>query len=169
MKKDHRWKCIGEHEFDGDIVITDPCYIGRKMDWEELEEFCEKRGLISQTFYGDWGCTVFKNSGAVGNIPAAAKSIGVFCADAGMVCVMDMRDVLELDPDFQKFIDEHRWCVTVIKGFRGKARLMAKKEKCVLNTKSEGRIAYEDIELRVRGDGEANGEKLSFESVQTSL
>ena len=166
---DNKWKCIGEHEFDGDIVITDPCYINGKGDWDDFEEYCEKHGLISRTFYGDWGCTVFRHDGNVGDVPRRAEKLGEFCADAGMVCVLDMKDVLGWDPCFQKFIDEHAWCVTVIRGFKGRVRLMTFKEKVALNTKFEGRIEYESTELHVRGDGEADGEKLSFESVQTSL
>ena len=167
-KKSEMWKCIGEHEFDGDIVITDPCYIGHKMNWDDMNDFMGSRGLISQTFYGDWGCTVFRTDAQVGSVPDDAEKLGRFTADAGMVCVLDMADILDMDPDFQKFIDEHVWCVTVLKGFRGTIRLMTRTLTGFLETKSEGRMKYEDTELRVRGDGEKDGERFSFESVQTS-
>jgi hypothetical protein len=38
-----------------------------------------------------------------------------------------------------------------------------------MNTKSMGKIEYEDVELRVHGDGEVDGKPFSFESVQTSM
>ena len=66
-----RYQSTPEKEFDGDIIITDPCYIIRnengitKNDWHYCEygEYMERLGiknyLTHDTIYGDWGCTVF--------------------------------------------------------------------------------------------------------------
>lgn len=166
-----KWMCIAEHEFDGDIIITDPCYLWHgstdkdcEQDWDSLDEFVYEHGLESQTFYGDWGCTVFKTDGEVGDISDNSEELGKFCADGGMVCVLSKEDVLERYPQFMKWADAHPWCVALIKGFTGKVRLMTSTE---YKLKSGG--TYSIVELHVRGDGEVDGKKMSFESVQTSL
>ena len=43
----------------------------------------------------------------------------MFCADAGMVAVFLLDEVLQYNPDFSKWIEEHNWCVTLIKDFDG--------------------------------------------------
>lgn len=63
-------------EFDGDIIITDPCYIQRPEgdDWvtcsygDHLEALGLVRFMSRDTLYGDWSCTVFNsdvNAGAI--------------------------------------------------------------------------------------------------------
>lgn len=86
-----RYQSTPEKEFDGDIIITDPCYIIRnengitKNDWHYCEygEYMERLGiknyLTHDTIYGDWGCTVFDSD--------TKKPLGRFCADAGLVSV----------------------------------------------------------------------------------
>lgn len=184
-RKKSEWTCIAEREFDGDIVITDPCYIretDRSFDWDEREALMKDIGLISRTFYGDWGCTVFRTGedSKVGFIGSECEEIGNFCADAGMVCVIYMRDARRMSPDIDKWIAEHDWCATVIHGFKGTVRLMTLETRRWMNTdwmsyetkKSLGvkgkRKYYADTELRVRGDGTKNGEPFCFESYQTS-
>lgn len=53
-------------EFDGDIIITDPCYLSHNMSNDERRKFecCDisSHGIIgieSNTYYGDWSCTTF--------------------------------------------------------------------------------------------------------------
>lgn len=45
--------------------------------------------------------------------------LGFFCADAGMVAVFLLDEVLKYNPDVSKWIEEHDWCVTLIKDFNG--------------------------------------------------
>lgn len=45
--------------------------------------------------------------------------LGRFCADAGMVCVVYLDEIIKVNPHFEEFIKEHSWCVTVIKDFDG--------------------------------------------------
>lgn len=44
---------------------------------------------------------------------------GEFCADSGEVCCAWLDDVLKLNPDFRKWMDEHPWCAAVVPGFDG--------------------------------------------------
>jgi hypothetical protein len=45
--------------------------------------------------------------------------LGRFCADAGMVCVVYLDDVLKVNPTFKQWAQEHPWCVTIIPDFDG--------------------------------------------------
>lgn len=167
-----KWECIKRASFDGDIVITDPCYLkcGGVLEVlegpEELESFITGHGGLSNTtHYGDWGCTVFKTSDRlVGGNLRNVDAIGEFCADSGMVCVIDLKYVREFSPNFEDWLNNHAWCGTVIRGFKGTVGLFVKrvKRKCRMGE-------YDAIALRVRGDGEVGGEAISFESKQTSL
>ena len=175
-RKRPQWACIAEKEFDGDIVITDPCYIrenGTRIDWDSHEARMKDVGLCNRTYYGDWGCTVFAAMGPVGHSYYKSAKIGEFCADAGMVCVLDMRDARRMCPDIDKWIAEHDWCATVIRGFKGKVRLMTMTTKRWMKDWKDicqrKRIVYDDVELRVRGDGMKDGNTFCFESYQTSL
>ena len=47
------------------------------------------------------------------------KPLGRFCADAGMVAVFLLDEVLAYNPDFKEWVDELPWCVTMIKDFEG--------------------------------------------------
>ena len=128
-------------------------------------------GLCNRTYYGDWGCTVFAAMGPVGHSYDKSAKIGEFCADAGMVCVLDMRDARMMCPDVDKWIAEHDWCATVIRGFKGKVRFMTMTTKRWMKDLKDPkkRIVYDDVELRVRGDGMKDGNTFCFESYQTSL
>ena len=163
-----KWVVQAEMEFAGDIIITDPCYLHSDLDWDEKEAFCKDHGLVSRTYYGDWGCTVYKTTGKAGTI-RSGEEIGKFCADGGMVCVLDIRDALDLNPGFAGWMDEHQWCVTKIKGFKGTVKLIKKETKQFFKDNLGNRIDYVDTELRVRGEGTVNGEPFTFESKQTSL
>lgn len=102
-----------------DIVITDPCYIIKDEDWEKssfgsnLRIFGVTNYLTRDTLYGDWSCTVF-------NLDEDRKLIGEFCADAGLVCVLSLRDAIEkINPNFEQWAKDHDWCVTIIRNFTG--------------------------------------------------
>lgn len=174
-RKRPQWTCIAEREFDGDIVITDPCYIretGKRIDWNSHESLMKELGLFNTTYYGDWGCTVYETKkDKVGLMYDDVYAIGEFCADAGLVCVLDMRDARRISSDIDKWIAEHDWCATVIRGFKGKVRLMTMTTKRWMKDLEDPkkRIVYDDVELRVRGDGMKDGEPFCFESYQTSL
>lgn len=167
------WDCIASREFNGeDIVVTDPFYLDH--DSKETQEidtiisWTQRHGLVSDTFYGDWGCTMFYASDDIpGFVPKKAKKFGNFCADAGMVCAVGMNDVKKKFPKFENWLKEHKWCGTIVPKFTGTVRFMAKTEP--EEYKFNGKVEkYDETELRVRMDGKSNGEKISLESVQTS-
>jgi hypothetical protein len=111
-------------KFKGDVIITDPCYIMRDKefgykdtnDWERCNygENMEVLGitnyLCERTGYGDWSCTVFQRK--------PKKELGNFCADAGMVCVCLLKDVLKYNPNFDYHI-KRKWTTAWIKKFDG--------------------------------------------------
>lgn len=145
-------------KFKGSIVITDPCYIVKREDWDGNyclpESFTDY--ICRDTLYGDWSCMTYKGS-ADTDLPASWDEMyfnmfraynteglsdedkralaeafnttkkawvsehcyGEFCADAGMVCVAYLDEVLKYNPEFETFIKEHPWCVTVIEDFDG--------------------------------------------------
>lgn len=96
-------------EFDGDIIITDPCYITKNDDWSKCDygEHMEALGLHNyicrDTMYGDWSCTTFNSD--------TDEKLGEFCADAGMVAVFDLAEVLAYNPEFDYHTDRS-WTTT---------------------------------------------------------
>lgn len=172
--KNSEWSVLKSCDFFGDIVITDPCYLRHgldnktNIDWMDLlEAILAKGGIESRTHVGDWGCTVFKIKKGTLGISSTKRSsqIGKFCADAGMVCVVKLADVLAFNPDFEKWTKESNSCATIIRGFAGTVKFITKTEK---RRFGDG-TAYNHVELRVHGEGMKDGKPFCFESVQTSL
>lgn len=100
-------------------------------DWYNCEygEHMEVLGinnyLCKDTIYGDWSCTTYQTS--TKDIESLINNqsldyfnpIGEFCADTGMVAVFLLDEVLKYNPNFTKWMEEHSWCVTLIKDFDG--------------------------------------------------
>lgn len=150
--------------FDGDILITDPCYVARDNDWTgfyDHPDFLSNHGFTTfmhrDTMYGDWGCTVFD---------AARKPIGRFCADAGLVGVYYVDEVLRYNPDFQEYISNRPWCVAVIKNFSGTVTFNVRKTRY----KYDGQWhAYYSLVVIGNGLNKETGQDMSFLARQTSL
>lgn len=154
--------------FKGDIIITDPCYIMREDHYNEDEEKCngyenmEKLGinhyLVRETIYGDWSCTTYNSD--------TKEKIGEFCADAGMVAVFLLDEVLKYNPNFDWY-NTRPWTTTLIKDFDGEVEFK------VIHT--EG-VYEDDSEYHEKGDkwvykslhviGKGN---INFETRQTGL
>lgn len=93
-----------------------------EMDKDSLDDWdlCEygqnmgvlgiKKYLVSDTIYGDWSCTTYDDD--------SGKELGQFCADAGMVAVFLLDDVLKYNPDFDYHL-KREWTTTWIKNFTG--------------------------------------------------
>nr|DAT77760.1 MAG TPA: hypothetical protein [Caudoviricetes sp.] len=75
--------------------------------WKAIEEY--GRDSVQSKIYDD----------KMADATVDMKKLGVFCADAGMVAVFLLEEVLIYNPDFSKWIEEHPWCVTVIPDFDG--------------------------------------------------
>lgn len=146
-------------EFDGDIIITDPCYLSHNMSNDERRKFecCDisNHGIIgieSNTYYGDWRCTTF--------VPETNVKLGGFCADAGMVCVADLVSVLKFNPKYNDHL-EKPWCATWIKNFKGTVRIAIDENK-------ERWPAY-IVHVVGHGVNKETGETIEFDTVQTGL
>ena len=146
-------------EFDGDIIITDPCYLSHNMSNDERRKFecCDisSHGIIgieSNTYYGDWGCTTF--------VPETKVKLGEFCADAGMVCVADLVSVLKFNPKYNDHL-EKPWCATWIKNFKGVVRIAIDENK-------ERWPAY-IVHVVGHGVNKETGETIEYDTVQTGL
>lgn len=103
--------------FNGDIIITDPCYVIKNDDWSNVCHHVNDLNyepipgaIMHDTIYGDWSCTTFDAK--------TKKSIGHFCADAGLVAIFDLAEVLKYNPSFDYHITK-MWTTTLIKDFDG--------------------------------------------------
>lgn len=92
--------------------------------------------FTESTIYGDWGCSTYKIEenpyAVVNNFVEAYENeedyeikcsrLGDFCADAGLVSVFLLDEVRKYNPDIDKWIEEHSWCVTTIPNFDGEVK-----------------------------------------------
>ncbi len=85
------------------------CHCGGDMSVLGLKTF-----IVGDTLYGDWSCTTFNSD--------TEEKIGEFCADAGMVGVFLLDEVLAYNPDFDYHINRP-WTTTLIKDFHGTVEL----------------------------------------------
>ena len=116
----------------------DKCDYGKNMEVLGIHNYISK-----STIYGDWGCTTYKIDKEpkefVNNllqalndnledeeyeedesfIPYEGEAIGGFCADAGLVGVFLLDEILAYNPNWKSWIDEHSWCATIINDFDG--------------------------------------------------
>ena len=154
--------------FDGDIIITDPCYVCKGDDWElsgygrEMEKLGIKTYMTRDTIYGDWGCTVVESK--------TRKKLGNFCADAGLVSVLLLDEVLKYNPGF----DYHKtrdWTTTWIKDFNGTVQFVVKPCRGTDTNADIADFDAWDYEVSVVGHGEdkKTGKKIDFYSKQTSI
>ena len=88
-----------------DIIITDPCYFTDNYD--DLAN--NGKMIYSSTLYGDWSCTVYDTNN---------KILGEFCADAGLVCAISLKELLKVNPNFDYHINR-KWTTTLIPSFTG--------------------------------------------------
>jgi len=104
-----------------DIVITDPCYVIPDEFWSksgfgfDLSIFSipDNRYATHDTIYGDWSCTVYSDD----------RILGRFCADAGLVSVMSLKDIEKINKSFEDWAEQHNWCVAVIEDFTGTVQI----------------------------------------------
>lgn len=160
-------------EFDGDIIITDPCYIIKEDDdWDTCEygDNMEAIGIHTHitrdTLYGDWSCTTYDSD--------TDESIGEFCADAGLVSVFLLDEVLKYNPGFDYHINKP-WTTTLIKDFKGIVQFIVFEREYVHEEDYEGYWKkgekYLEYEVEVHGHGvnKVTGEPVNFVGKQTGL
>lgn len=155
-------------DFNGDIVITDPCYLSANMTDEERRNFdCTHMtnygivGIESDTYYGDWDCTTYDR--LAWDEDRYSKPIGKFCADSGMVCVADLASVLKFNPKYDYHI-KNDWSTTLIRDFKGTV--------CIRIEQADGgNEIYPAYSASVIGHGvnRKTGEPMEFYTRQTGL
>lgn len=168
-------------EFDGDIIITDPCYIMRAEhhgtkpltdnDWyacdygSKMEVLGIHTYMTRDTLYGDWSCTTYNTD--------TEEEIGEFCADAGLVSVFLLDEVLKYNPDFD-YHKDRRWTTTWIKNFKGTVQFVIAytdgyyEDETKWHKKGEH---WEDYSVKVVGHGvdKATGKPINFVGKQTGF
>lgn len=163
-------------EFDGDIIITDPCYIlkdgdSEDDDWEkcdcgsDMESLGINHYMTRDTICGDWSCTTFDTD--------TKKPIGQFCADAGLVSVFLLDEVLKYNPDFNYHI-ERPWTTTLIKNFKGSVQFIVRRIEGEYEEDTEYWNAgdkWVDYSVEVVGHGvdKVTGKPINFVGKQTGL
>lgn len=163
----YRYVDIGPYEFDGDIVITDPCYVltSEELHCAERDDLIKagfREAMVNSTLYGDWSCTTFDIN--------SKEILGEFCADGGEVCVLYLDDLEKIQPAGYNWLVNfggiERGCATLIKNFKGTITFVISEE----HFKFEGEDCI-DYELKVVGKGinSATGEPLEFIGTQTGL
>lgn len=161
---------------EGDIIITDPCYIIKEEevsseddDWrrcgygDDMSVLGIKNYLTKSTLYGDWSCTTFNKD--------TKEPIGQFCADAGLVGVFLLDEVLAYNPKFNYHL-ERRWTTTWIKDFRGDVQIIVKCHKHKGQRIDQYRDDdHHDYECQVVGEGinMKTGEPIRFVGKQTGI
>jgi len=153
-------------EFDGDIIITDPCYVMRddaEDDWEKcscgenMDELGIHHFMSRSTIIGDWSCTVYNTDNH--------RKIGEFCADAGMVSVLLLNEVLQYNPSFDYHINR-KWTTALIKNFKGTVQFVVHEVHFEYN--GEDHVGYE-VEVVGHGVNKKTGKPFNFSSRQTGL
>lgn len=159
-------------EFEGDIIITDPCYIVQAdNDWDacnygsNMEILGINTYMTRDTLYGDWSCTTFNSD--------TKEPIGSFCADAGLVSVFLLDEVLRYNPDFDYHINR-QWTTTLIKDFKGTVQFVVVHEDGYYEEETEYHKKgeyWEDYSVEVVGHGinKITGEPINFVGRQTGL
>ena len=159
-------------EFDGDIIITDPCYIMKEDDdWavcangENMETLGITHYMTRDTLYGDWSCTTFDTD--------TKEAIGEFCADAGLVSVFLLDEVLKYNPDYDWHITKP-FTATVIKDFKGTVEFAVKHiegyyEKDTDYWKKGEYWEYYVLEVVGHGINKVTGKPINFVGKQTGL
>lgn len=162
----------GPMEFDGDIIITDPCYIMREDDdWatcsygEDMEALGIVHYMTRDTLYGDWSCTTFDTD--------TKEAIGKFCADAGLVSVFLLDEVLKYNPYYKDHL-KNKWTVTWIKDFKGTVEFVVKHIEGYYEEDTDywkKGDYWEDYALEVVGHGinKVTGKPINFVGKQTGL
>ena len=98
---------------------------------ENLKKFGFTDNICCDTLYGDWSCAVYQTEiNPIEELKTVEdlniflaqenkRQIGSFCADAGLVCVVDADEIRKFNPDFFEWALFHKHCATAIYNFTG--------------------------------------------------
>ena len=142
-RKKYKDSMLEPKRFDGDIVITDPCYVTETAwddpdvdiyDGQGFEKYFGPTYIYGSTIYGDWSCTTFDIGSEdpleflekKDKFGVSIKNIGRFCADAGLVCVVYLS---KCSDKFRETSGD--WTRTIIKDFHGTIQYVIHNEEDV--------------------------------------
>ena len=144
-------------KFDGDIIITDPCYVVHNdNDWQtvcdtyDLNKIGITPSMTRNTIFGDWDCETVDAE--------TYETIGYFCADAGLVSVMPLDEVLKYNPKFDYHITRPDM-VTTIRNFKGTVQFTVREFTFDFEGKT---VTDHRVEIIGRGINKETGEDASF-------
>ena len=120
---------------------------------ENMEVLGFTNYMIRDTLYGDWSCTTYNSD--------TKESIGNFCADAGLVSVFLLDEVLKYNPDFDYHI-QRKWTTTLIKDFEGTVQF-------VVNEIVEDDSTEYVVSVIGHGKNKITEEPINFITSQTGL
>ncbi len=140
-------------------------------DWEKSEYGVRldilgiNHFMTRDTLYGDWSCSTYNTD--------TSKKIGSFCADAGLVSVILLDDVLKYNPSYDDHIDK-KWTTTWIKNFKGTVQFVVKEVRWTLDhdtsygKKGDERVDYQ-VEVVGHGVNKKTNKPINFVGRQTGL
>ena len=95
------------------------------------------------------------------------REVGRFCADAGLVSIIDLKQALEYnEKGVYELISKQTWCATVITNFKGTGQVKVKEVTYTYD--GEEHTDYEAY-VELIGIDKNTGNKVHFISQQTGL
>lgn len=159
-EENERYEKALENYREANLSDWELCNCGSKMEVLGIHNY-----ITRDTLYGDWSCTTYNLD--------TKEPIGEFCADAGLVSVFLLDEVLKYNPDFDYHLNR-LWTTTLIKNFKGTIQFVVKEIKGAFDEtteyykKGETWIDYE-VEVIGHGIDTVTGQPLNFVGNQTGL
>ena len=116
-----------------------------------------KNYMVRDTIYGDWSCTTYNSD--------TKEVIGHFCADAGLVGVFLLNEVLKYNPGFDYHIN-NTYTTTLIKDFEGTVQFVVNE---IVEDNSTEYIVRVIVRVVGHGKNKVTGEPINFITEQTGL
>lgn len=153
-----------DKEHEAYMQAMDKYYDCPHDDWDycdcgaEMGKLGITNSIVTSTRYGDWSCTTVQLDNHEDRHPIG--KLGNFCADAGLVGVFLLDEVLKYNPDYKDHLEKD-WTTTLIKDFHGE--IMIKETIQKYEDEETGEVG-ECPTVSVMGNGNIN-----FETVQTGF
>ena len=136
FKKNIKGEEIKSLEFKGTIIIGDPCEMVKSEDDWDKTMYGEKMDMIGFKNYISFEFE--EDSPKVINCDTR-KSIGSYCTDSCMICIVYLGELLNYNPDFDQHIEYPKnW--TVIEDFDG--LISIQKNKDYLSIVGKGNVNF---------------------------
>lgn len=160
-EENKRYEKALEEYRNNNISDWEKCNYGSNMEVLGIHTY-----LTHDTIYGDWSCTTFNTD--------TNEILGHFCADAGLVSVFLLDEVLKYNPSFDYHLDRD-WTTTLIKDFKGTVQIIIEEYEYEYEDDYEGHWKKGDkgidYSVHVVGHGinKKTGQPINFRTEQTGL